>query len=100
MSESSLTLLSTATSNGNDTLVRRSGTYRWRVWGTFGGATVSLQEKLPSGSYVAFEGGYAALTAEGGANIMVPGGTIIRASVSGGSPAALNSTADLIDAHA
>lgn len=63
------------------------GTGQFAVEGTFGGATVSLQRKLPNGTW-ADVGAYTTLTAAGAGNFEMPAGEI-RAAVTGGAPSAL-----------
>ncbi len=61
--------------------------------GTFGGATVKLQQLAPDGvTWLDISGGAVDLTAPGQGGFVLPAGPI-RADVSGGAPAALHAVA-------
>lgn len=64
------------------------------VTGTFGGATVKLQQLGPDGTtWLDISGGDATLTAPGQGGFVLPEGRI-RASVSGGTPSGLDAVAN------
>lgn len=91
--------LLTAAGNGNGTAVTgiRGGDYVWRVSGTFGGATVTLQQlDLDGTTWVnvrnAADSADVTRTTAGQTGIGVGQGASLRAVVSGGTGASLNST--------
>lgn len=83
-------LLSNASATGDQVSIRSGGMYVWRVSGTFGGTTVTLQEIGPNGSsWQDIADG--SLTAAGTLSFLIGSGTVVRAEVDGGSPSALYS---------
>lgn len=84
-----VTLLSNANATGAPTAALAGGRYVWKMLGTFGGTTVTLQSLGPDGSTYQ---NVTSLTAAGQAIVEVGVGEVLRASVSGGSPSGLFST--------
>ncbi len=83
------TLLSNASATGAAQTDVAGGAYIWTVQGTFGGATVKLQTLGPDGTNWL---DVASLTTAGSTGVVVGEAAAVRASVSGGTPAALYST--------
>lgn len=87
-------LLDNEAASGTAVVVRGGG-YVWRVEGTFGGTTVTLQKRdYADANWVTMTDIYGAscsLTAAGEFNVIVGNGTKVRATVSGGAPSALYS---------
>lgn len=75
----------------------KAGSYAFTAWGTFGQATVTLQRKLPDGTYLSV-GSAAALTAPGHIGVDLPGG-LYRAIVTDGGtdPSGLYATLDPLE---
>lgn len=89
-----LLLNNVAVANGPDTKVPK-GAYAFAVWGTsIGQATVTLQRKMPDGTYLSV-GEDAALTAFGQIGVDLPGGIYRCAVTDGGTdPAGLYAALD------
>lgn len=80
-------LLSSATASGAGVQIPR-GEYAFAAYGTFGGATASLERLLPDGTWLAC-GAESTLTARGQCIVDLPGG-VYRTSLTGGSPTGMN----------
>lgn len=80
-------LLKNAAATGAGVQVPR-GEYAFAVYGTFGGATASLERLLPDGTWLA-AGPDATMIARGQCIADLPGG-VYRASLTGGTPTGMN----------
>lgn len=90
-----ITLLSNVAATGTAKPVAFRGDYLYRLSGTVGGATVTLQQQAPDGStWLDVPDG--ALTAAGSFVVSLATGVNVRAAVSGGAPSALYATLDKV----
>lgn len=79
-----LTLLSAVSANGSGTAAMvDGGTYTYAAWGTWDGATVTLEYSPDGGTQWTAVGSDSTLTADGVANFKLPAGTLVRCTVSG-----------------
>ena len=86
-------LLTNATASGTEHNVGEPGQYMFRCDGTFGGATVSLQQRSPDGvNWLDITD--ASVTAEGSFLVNLAGEVGVRAVVTGGAPSGLYATLD------
>lgn len=90
-----ITLLSNVAATGTAKAVAFSGDYVYRLSGTFGGATVTLQQQAPDGT-TWLDVADGALTAAGSFVVALATGVPVRAAVSGGAPSALYATLDKV----
>lgn len=86
---SSAILLSNANASGVASVPLNGGQYIWKVTGTFGGATATLQSLGPDNSTYQ---DVTTLTANGQALVNVGVGEILRVLLTGGTPSAMYST--------
>ena len=79
-----LTLLTDVSANGNGTAVNTpGGTLTFSAFGTWDGATVTLQYSPDAGTTWMAVGSDTTMTADGVANVRLPPGTPMRCVVSG-----------------
>lgn len=88
-------LLTNAAATGAETVVT-GGEYCFSAYGTFGGATLTLQRRMNDGTTWLNVGTDAILTAAGMCIADLPGG-IYRVLVAGGAPSGLYANLDLAE---
>lgn len=84
-----LTLLNNVAVTGN-AVTALGGDYIWEAEGTFGGATLQLQAQNANNSWTNITG--ASLTANGFVSVELGANSIVRVTVTGGTPANLYSS--------
>lgn len=88
-------LIENAAATSAAKMVNFAGDHMFRAVGTFGGATVSLEQRAPDGtSWLAITD--ASLTAAGSFVVSLAAGVEVRAVVTGGAPSALYVSLDLV----
>lgn len=89
------TLLSNATVTGLAQTIQWPGEYLFRASGTFGGATISLQQQAPDGvTWLSITDG--SMIVPGSFVVFLGGEVAVRALVAGGAPSALFATLDRV----